>query len=186
MNTEIRDQRSEIRTSGSDEFEETLRLIVSLSAPEGLEERVQVGLRAASRTNLGRARILRWPVALRLDYAWMQSSLARAAAAAAIAAVVVGGGWSVISRVQPAQPARAIATPPRVSSQGSFSSAGAMRTPQTLNGPIVEPPAVAQPPIATPSATKAAGKGVAQTPVRRGKSATAHKSIAQPSSPPAK
>lgn len=186
MKTEIRDQGSGIRTSGN--YEETLRLIARLSAPEGLEERVQAGLRAASvarNSAAGKARILRWPVALRLENAWLQN-LARAAAAAAIAAVVVGGGWSVISRVQPAQPARAIATPPRVSSQGSFSSAGAMRTPQTLNGPIVEPPAVAQPPIATPSATKAAGKGVAQTPVRRGKSATAHKSIAQPSSPPAK
>ena len=54
MKTEIRDQRSEIRSSGSDEFEETLRLIARLSAPEGLEERVQVGLRAASRTTSSR------------------------------------------------------------------------------------------------------------------------------------
>jgi len=131
---------------------------------------VQAGLRAASRTNLGRGKILQWPVALRLDNAWMRSSLARAAAAAVIVAVVVGGGWGIISRVQPAQPARAIATPPRVSSQGGFSSAGAMRTPQTLNGPVVAQPAVAAP----------------QTPVRRGKSAAAHKSIAQPAALPAK
>jgi hypothetical protein len=173
-------------SSGSGEFEETLRLIARLSAPEGLEERLQVGLRAASRTTLGRARILHWPVALRLDNAWMQSSLARTAAAAAIVAVVVGGGWGVISRVQPAQSAKAIAIPPRVSLQSSFSSAGAMRTPQTLNGPIVEPPAIAHPAAAAPLAAKAAGKGAALTPVRHGKSAAAHKSLAQPAAPPAK
>jgi len=160
MKTEIRDQRSEIRSSGSDEFEETLRLIARLSAPEGLEERVQVGLRAASRTTSGRARLLQWPVALRLNNAWMQSSLARMAAAAAIAAVVIGGGWVVSSRVQPAQPARAIAIPPRVSVQGSFSSAGAMRTPQTLNGPVVAQPA------------KSDAKPAAKTPIHRGKPAS--------------
>ena len=102
--TENRDQRSEIRTSGSGEFEETLRLIARLSAPKGLEERVQAGLRAAS----PKARILRWPVALRLDNDWM-----RAAAAAAIVAVVVGGGWGISSRFQPSQPSSAIAVPQR-------------------------------------------------------------------------
>jgi hypothetical protein len=181
-------QRSEIRDQGSvtpTPAEETLRLIARLSAPEGLEERVQVGLRAKG-TVPGRARILQWPMALRLDNAWMQSSLARMAAAAAIVAVVVGGGWGVISRVQPAQPARAIAIPPRVSPQSGFSSAGAMRTPQTLNRPIVEVPAVAHPAAAAPIAAKAAGKGAAQTPVRHGKGAAAHKSIAQPAAPPAK
>ena len=186
MKTGIRDQGSGISSSGSGGAEETLRLLARLSAPEGLEERVQVGLRAASRTNLGRGKILQWPMALRLDYTWMRSSLARAAAAAAIVAVVVGGGWGIISRVQPAQPARAIATPPRVSAQGSFSSAGAMRTPQTLNGPIVETPAVALPAAAAPSEVKAAGEAAALTPVRRGKSAAAHKSIAEPAAPPAK
>lgn len=181
-------QRSGIGDQGSgtpSPAEETLRLLARLSAPEGLEERVQVGLRAKS-TVPGRARILQWPMALRLDNAWMQSSLARAAAAAAIVAVVVGGGWGVILRVQPAQPARAIAIPPRVSAQGSFSSAGAMRTPQTLNGPIVEPPATAHPAAAAPPAAKAAVKPAAQTPVRHGKVAAAHKLIAQPATPPSK
>jgi hypothetical protein len=186
MKTEIGDQRSEIGTSGSNEFEGTLRLLARLSAPEGLEERVQAGLRTASRSTMDRARFLQWPMAFRLNNAWMQSSLARTAAAAAIVAVVVGGGWVVSSRVQPAQPARAIAIPPRVSTQGSFSSAGAMRTPQTLNGPIVEPPANAHPPsVTTPPVAKAAGKAAAQMPVRRGKSTTTHKSIAQPAAPPA-
>jgi hypothetical protein len=88
--------------------------------------------------------------------------------------------------VQPAQSAKAIAIPPRVSLQSSFSSAGAMRTPQTLNGPIVEPPAIAHPAAAAPSEAKAGGKAVVQTPVRHGKSAAVHKSIAQPAAPPAK
>jgi hypothetical protein len=182
-------QRSEIGDRGSvtpSPAEETLRLIARLSAPEGLENRVQAGLRGKSSVQ-GRAPILQWPMALRLDHAWMQSSLARTAAAAAIAAVVVGGGWGVISRMQPAQPARAVATPPRVSAPGSFSSAGAMRTPQTLNGPIVEPPTIAHPPtVTTPPIAKAAGKGAAQTPGRRGKPVAVKKGIAQKVAPTTK
>jgi hypothetical protein len=76
-------QRSEIGDQGSatsSPAEETLRLIARLSPPEGLEERVQAGLRAKG-TVPGRARILQWPMALRLDNFWMQSSLARMAAA---------------------------------------------------------------------------------------------------------
>ena len=45
-------------SSVNGEFEETLRLIASLSAPEGLEERVQTGLRKAKSTSSGKARIL--------------------------------------------------------------------------------------------------------------------------------
>jgi hypothetical protein len=161
MKTEIRDQRSEIRTSGPGEFEETLRMVARLSPPEGLEERVQVGLRTVS----PKARILRWPEALRLENTWMQN-LARAAAAAAIVAVVVGGGWSVSSRFQPTQPTSAIAVPPHISSQGGFSSAGAMRTPQTLNGPVVAHPATVAPETAKPAA-----KHATKTPARQVKSA---------------
>ncbi|MGD0293254.1 MAG: hypothetical protein ABSB30_05310 [Terracidiphilus sp.] len=178
MKAEIRDQRSEIRTSGSGEFEETMRLIARLSPPEGLEERVQAGLRAATSTASGRARILRWPVALRLENAWMQN-LARAAAAAAIVAVVVGGGWGISSHFQPNRPTSAIAVPVHgagqtgqvgQTGQGGFSSAGAMRTPQTLNGPVV-----AQPATATPQTTKPAAK----TPARRGKPTAAKKAVTQ-------
>jgi len=173
MKTEIRDQKSEIRTSGSGEFENTLRLIARLSAPEGLEERVQAGLRTAAKTASGRARILRWPVALRLENAWMQN-LARTAAAAAIAIVVIGGGWGISSRFQPAHPSSAIAIPQRgagQTGQGGFSSAGAMRTPQTLNGPIVEHPAVAHPATVAPQTAKPAAKTLA----RHGKPASAKK-----------
>jgi hypothetical protein len=156
--------------SNSGNYEETLRLIARLSAPEGLEERVQAGLRAATSTASGKVRILRWPEALRLENAWVQN-LARAAAAAAIVAVVVGGGWSISSHVQPAQPSSAVAAPPHVSSQGGFSSAGAMRTPQTLNGPVVAHPAAAAPQTVKPAV---------KTPVRHGKPAMAKKGVAQP------
>ncbi len=159
---------------GSGEFEETLRLIARFSAPEGLEERVQAGLRAAASTASGRARILRWPEALRLENDWMQN-LARAAAAAAIVAVVVGGGWGISSRFQPAQPSSAIAVPTAApdkldNGQGGFSSAGAMRTPQTLNGPVVAPSATAAP---------EKGKAAAKKPIRHGKHAAAKRGVAQ-------
>jgi len=112
--------------------EETLRLIASLPAPEGLEQRVHVALRDAPR----HARVLAWPARPRLSQhaasRWM-----RTAAAAAIVFVVVGGGWGVYTRVQQGQPAKVIVMPaPR-----GFSSAGAMRTPETLPGPTVNQPA---------------------------------------------
>jgi hypothetical protein len=152
------------------EFETTLRLIASLPAPEGLAERVQAGLKAAPCAAAGNARILAWPKALRLENGWWQSSLARSVAAAAIAAVVAGGGWSVYSRVQMNQAERAIVLP-RVAAPGGFSSAGAMRTPQTLNGP-----AAARPVTVGTQAAKADGKP-AQTPVRRGKIAPGKKAV---------
>jgi len=155
----------------SGEFETTLRLIASLPAPEGLVERMQAGLRAAPIA--GRARVLAWPAALRPESGWLQSSLARSAAAAAIVAVVAGGGWGVYSRVQPKQQNRAITVSPHAATQGGFSSAGAMRTPQTLNGPMTARPGT----IGT-QAAKAAGKAAAQTPVQRGKNATGKKAVA--------
>lgn len=111
----------------------TLRLIANLPAPEGLAERVQAGLRAEMLSVPRRARLLQWPSALRPGHGLMRS-----AAAAAIVAVVAGGGWSVYSRVQPIQRARTVTMPHRPAA-GGFSSAGAMRTPQTLNGPVAPP-----------------------------------------------
>ena len=111
--------------------EETLRLIASLRAPEGLEERVYAGLIAQPR----RGRILHWPSAPRLSSSWMRS-----AAAAAIVFVVAGGGWGIYSRVQRPQPGNVIVMPPHVATPGGFSSAGAMRTPNTLNGPVLAHP----------------------------------------------
>ncbi len=127
--------------------ETTLRLIASLPPPEGLEERVRAGLAAAPR----RGRILAWPAALTPQSAWMRS-----AAAAVIVSVVVGGGWGVYSRVQRPQPARVIVLAPRGPAQGGFASAGAMRTPQTLNGPVVAHPA------AQPAESQTPGKSTAQ------------------------
>jgi hypothetical protein len=115
------------------EVDATLRLVASLPAPEGLEDRVHAALRQAPRA----AHILEWPASFRTNSAWMRS-----AAAAAIAFVVVGGGWGVYSRVQPA---RVIAMPARTGAPGGFSSGGAMRTPQTLNGHVINHPAANQP-----------------------------------------
>jgi hypothetical protein len=153
--------------------EETLRLIASLPAPAGLEDRVQAGLRAAP----GTARILYWPAAL-LPASGMAGSWLRGAAAAAIVFVVAGGGWGIYSRVQPIQPARVLVMPPRVGAGGGFSSAGAMRTPETLNGPVLLHPATVQPAQAkTPART-------AKTPLDRGQAAG--KAAVQPVAPVAK
>jgi hypothetical protein len=109
--------------------EETLRWIARLPSPEGLEDRIHQALKSAPR----RGRLLAWPSATGAGGGWM-----RAAAAAAIAFVVAGGGWGVYSRVQPA---KTTVLPPHVAGPGSFSSAGAMRTPDTLNGPVLTHPA---------------------------------------------
>jgi hypothetical protein len=122
--------------------EATLRLIAQLPVPAGLEDRVQARLHSAPRPS----RVLAWPAALRPGSNWM-----RAAAAAVLAFVVAGGGWGIYSRVQPGASAKGIVLPPRGPVAGGFSSAGAMRTPQTLNGPVVAQPVAVQPPQAKPS-----------------------------------
>lgn len=167
-------QGSGISPSGSDAAEETLRLLAHLPAPEGLEDRVQAGLRGAAKAASQPARILAWPVIFHSASGWMQSSVLRSAAAALIAFVVVGGGWVVSSRVQVAQPATAITIPPRTAAPSGFSSAGAMRTPQTLNGPIIEPPAVVHPLEVAPPVPLAPAKHL------RVKSKSANKPIAPP------
>jgi hypothetical protein len=123
-------------TNGS--AEETLRLIAQLPAPEGLVHRVQTSLKSAPREE----RLLHWPYVLRPAAGWMHGNLVRGAAAAAIVCIVAGGGWGIYSRVQPpaAPAAKVIVTPTRIGSSGGFSSAGAMRTPDTLNGPILKHP----------------------------------------------
>ena len=127
--------------SSPSDFEETLRLIAHVATPEGLEERVHARLKAAPAAS--RARILAWPGSRPVVGSWLRSTLARSAAAAAIVAVVLGGSWAVYSRVEAIQPVRAITVPLNLSRQGGFSSAGARRTPQTLNGPKVPPPSAA-------------------------------------------
>lgn len=138
-------------------YEETLRLIAHLPAPEGLAERVQAGLRAhaLSVPQSGRSRVVAWPIGLRPGSEWMRS-----AAAAAIVFVVVGGGWGVYSRVQQQQPARVITMPPRVVAPGGFSGANAMRTPNTLHGPVLARPVNAAPAV---TARPAQGNAPART-----------------------
>ena len=153
--------------SGVDCGEDTLRLIAGLPAPEGLEERVQAGLRSAPR----KARVLAWSGAFSPPGGWM-----RAAAAAAIVFVVAGGGWGIYSRVQPGDPAHGIAGP-RVAAPGGFTEGGAVRRPQTLVGPVVThpaPSATTQPKTpAKPAATAALGV----------KSKAVHKTVARPAAP---
>jgi hypothetical protein len=121
-----------------------LHLIAILPAPEGLEDRVNANLHTAQQSAPRKGRVLAWPTTLWLGGDWMRS-----AAAAAIVIVVAGGGWGIYSHVQPA---RGIAAPPRVAAPAGFSSAGAMRTPNTLNGPVAPQPATTKPqPVKSPA-----------------------------------
>jgi hypothetical protein len=123
--------------------EETLRTIAVLPAPIGLEERLQAGLRRSLQSGSRGVRIFSWPSSFYPGRAQLRAALhgatMRAALAASIALAVAGGGWEICSRVQYSQPSRAVVLPPRVSSSAGFSSAGAMRTPQTLIGPLTTP-----------------------------------------------
>ncbi|MGD0155118.1 MAG: hypothetical protein ABSB50_03410 [Terracidiphilus sp.] len=139
--------------SGLSPAEETLRLVASVPAPEGLEDRVHAALRIAPRT----ARVFAWPKVFRPENNWI-----RATAAAAIVFVIAGGGWGVYTRVERNQPAKVIVMPPRAPEAGGFSGAGAIRVPQTLPGPTAPQPAKANP--ARPKAvTKAAGRAKTKT-----------------------
>ena len=136
--------------------EETLRLIASLPAPQGLEERVHKALGAAPQ----KGRVLAWPAGigsrLSADNNWM-----RAAAAAAIVFVVVGGGWGVYSRVEQVQSGKVVVMPARVPASGGFAGAGAIRTPETLPGPKIGE-------HATPAGSKGASEQVSKGARERG------------------
>jgi hypothetical protein len=142
--------------NASDSGDETLRIIASLPAPAGLEDRVHGVLRGASHS----ARVLAWPKAVRPQSAWM-----RTAAAATIVFVVAGGGWGVYTRVQQNQPAKVIVMPARVGGPGGFAGAGAVRTPQTLTGPLVNGPILTGPAATQPATQQPA------TPVPQSKTA---------------
>jgi hypothetical protein len=147
--------------SGISEAEQTLRVIASLPAPAGLEDRVHACLLAAPR----QARILRWPGTAHTVSGWR-----RGAAAAAIVLVVGGGSWGVYSRVAPGQPAKGISGP-RMAGPGEFSQGGAVRRPQTLQGPIVTP---AQIPVIAHTAASPKPKAKATTlAAKTGKDASA-------------
>jgi hypothetical protein len=77
---------------------------------------------------------------------WMHGNFARSAAAAAIVCVVAGGGWRIYSRVEPAPANNVIVMPSHIVPEPrGFSSAGAARVPQTLDGPVLTHP-VKEPP----------------------------------------
>jgi hypothetical protein len=130
--------RREIHGSGED----TLRLIASLPAPAGLSDRVQAGLRAAPQAG----RIVIWRGPLRPPFGWMYGGIVRCAAAAAIVCVVAGGGWRIFSHVHPPGSAQVMPAPVPAGGNG-FSSAGAKRVPQTLEGPVLTHPVSAPPEV---------------------------------------
>jgi len=115
--------------------EDTLRLIAGLPVPQGLEDRVHARLRTVPQT----AGLLHWPIAPLMGYR-IHSTAFRTAAAAAIVCVVAGGGWQIFSHVQTAPQPNAIVQPARIGNSGSFSNAGAMRTPDTLDRPVLKHP----------------------------------------------
>ena len=118
---------------GSGPAEETLRLIAALAAPDGLADRVQMRLRTAPR----KTRLFQWPVHL-MPSGYAGSQMLRVAAAVLIVCTVVGGSWGMYWHVQPAASAAGAApVPARLGNSGGFSSAGAMRKPDTLNGPVL-------------------------------------------------
>ena len=112
--------------------EETLRIIATLPAPEGLAERVHAGLRAAPpRTS---TIVVPWPSVFR-----PQGNFVRGAAAAAIVCIVAGGGWRIYSHIPP--PAGGVApnlmVMPQRPASGGFGAANARHVPQTLEGPVL-------------------------------------------------
>jgi hypothetical protein len=158
------------KTGGADE---TLRLVAGLPAPEGLEERVHAALRRAPRAG----RVLAWPTPSVAGREWL-----RGAAAAAIAFVICGGGWGVYSRVGPRldsgiglrQPAQGSPLIPHAA-PGSFAGANAVRTPETLNGPVVAGPATVHPAqaVAPQGAQKTGTKRTSSGATAKGKATAA-------------
>jgi hypothetical protein len=162
--------------SASGTGEDTLHLIANLPSPAGLEDRIHAGLLAHAGSGQRTGRVLAWPVAVRAGSGWMRS-----AAAAAIVFVVAGGGWGIYLRVQPPHSAKVIVAP-HGSAPGEFTNSGAMRTPKTLQGPVLAYPATPQPAPAKVPAKAAAKPTLLQT----GKSAAANKAVVLPSAPGSK
>jgi hypothetical protein len=116
--------------------ERSLRLIASLPAPVGIEDRVKSGLRGSP----NQTGVIAWPLSSPNRAGWAQVSYFRAAAAAAIVLVVAGGGWGVYARFGPAPAPAAEAVPQRVDGGSGLSPAGAKRTPKTVEGPRIAVP----------------------------------------------
>jgi hypothetical protein len=125
---------------------DSLRLIATLPAPEGLADRIKAGLRAAPDSG----RILLWQGPLRPAAGWMFSPLARGAAAAAIVCIVAGGGWRIYSHVRPAPDANVIGMPSPAAPPVPFTTSGARHVPDTLQGPVLKHPLAPAPPANMP------------------------------------
>ena len=160
------------RRDSSGTGEDTLRLIASLPAPEGLADRVKAGLRSAP--ELGR--ILMWRGPLNSARGWMHTSVARGAAAAAIVCVVAGGGWRIYSRVQPGPSANVMVMPtPGEPTNKGFSPSTAPRVPDTPGGVKLTQPVQPAPEVDVLQKMPAQPKAVA-----RGRVAQKKKSPSRP------
>jgi hypothetical protein len=139
---------------GVADAEAALRCIAGLPAQAGLEVRIKSALEVAPHAG----KVLSWPAAA-FSSSWVSRPVLRGAAAAAIVLVVAGGGWGIFRKAQPVRTPSAVVMPPRLAAPGGFSSAGAMRTPQTLIAPTVsQPVAAGANPIVTPKSLQQAKK----------------------------
>lgn len=109
------------------DMDATLRLMATLPAPVGFEDRVFAAVAASPR----KSRVLEWPRPV-YERDWVRSI-----AAAVMVFAIGGGGWGIYSHVQQNQTPSAIATPRIIPEPGRFSSAEMIRRPQTLKGPVV-------------------------------------------------
>ena len=91
--------------------EETLQLIARLPAPEGLEDRVQAGLKTAP----AHGRILHWPVLSAPD----GKLDARSSRGSRLFLWSPAGDGASTSRVQPIQPAKVIVMPAQAQARDS-------------------------------------------------------------------
>jgi len=124
------------RNAATIDAERSLRLIASLPAPVGIEDRVKDGLRGVP-VQTG---VIGWPLSPPNRVGWAKVSYMRAAAAAAIVFVVAGGGWGVCKHFGAAPGPAADSVPQRIDGGGGLSAAGAKRTPKTVEGPSVAIP----------------------------------------------
>lgn len=126
-----------------EDLDKTLHLLAQTPVPEGFKDRLHVALRKAAAEEPQRGRLLAWPK-LGAAEAWSAQPQGlgvrwmRLAAAVLIAAAVFASGWGVAWHQQASNAAAAPKAPlVRPLPAGGFSSAGAMRTPQTLQAPVV-------------------------------------------------
>lgn len=123
------------RNAGVVDAERSLRLIATLPAPVGIEDRVKSGLRRIP-IQTG---VIRWPLSSPNRAGWAHVSYLRGAAAAAIVLMVAGGGWGVYAHFGQAPSPAADVVPQHIDG-GGFSSAEARRTPKTVEGPAIAIP----------------------------------------------